>query len=54
MSSAPRRVAGHQQAGGQQGAVGRFLTRESHRIEAGEKLGLTPALVMRRMTEVSP
>ncbi|MBY0439310.1 MAG: DUF3612 domain-containing protein, partial [Burkholderiales bacterium] len=32
----------------------RFLTRESHRIEAGEKLGLTPALVMRRMTKVSP
>lgn len=32
----------------------RFLTRESHRIEAGEKLELTPALIMRRMTKVSP
>lgn len=32
----------------------RFLTREAHRVEAGEKLGLTPALVMRRMTKVSP
>jgi hypothetical protein len=32
----------------------RFLTRESYRIEAGEKIGLTPAVVMRRMTNVSP
>lgn len=32
----------------------RFLTRESYRIEAGEKTGLTPAVVMRRMTKVSP
>lgn len=32
----------------------RFLTRESYRIEAGEKIQLTPAAVMRRMTKVSP
>ncbi|MEO7404140.1 MAG: DUF3612 domain-containing protein, partial [Burkholderiales bacterium] len=32
----------------------RFLTRESHRIEAGEKIQLTPAVMMRRMTQVSP
>jgi len=32
----------------------RFLTRESHRIEAGEKFDLTPAVMMRRMTKVSP
>ena len=32
----------------------RFLTRESYRVEAGEKIDLTPALVMRRMTKVSP
>jgi len=32
----------------------RFLTRESHRVEAGEKIQLTPAVVMRRMTKVSP
>ncbi len=32
----------------------RFLTRESHRVEAGEKIGLTPAVTMRRMTKVSP
>lgn len=32
----------------------RFLTRESYRVEAGEKIGLTPAVVMRRMTKVSP
>lgn len=32
----------------------RFLTRESYRIEAGERIGLTPAVVMRRMTKVSP
>jgi hypothetical protein len=31
----------------------RFLTRESHRVEAGEKIQLTPAVVMRRMTKVS-
>jgi transcriptional regulator with XRE-family HTH domain len=32
----------------------RFLARESYRVEAGEKMELTPALVMRRMTKVSP
>jgi hypothetical protein len=32
----------------------RFLTRERCRIEAGEKIELTPALIMRRMTKVSP
>jgi transcriptional regulator with XRE-family HTH domain len=32
----------------------RFLTRERHRIEAGSRLELTPALVMRRMTKASP
>jgi transcriptional regulator with XRE-family HTH domain len=32
----------------------RFLSRESYRVEAGEKIELTPALVMRRMTKVSP
>ena len=32
----------------------RFLTRESYRIEAGEKIELTPAAVMRRITKVSP
>ena len=32
----------------------RFLTRESYRVEAGEKIALTPAVVMRRMTKVSP
>jgi len=31
----------------------RFLTRESHRVEAGEKIQLTPAVMMRRMTKVS-
>ena len=31
----------------------RFLTRERHRIEAGRKLELTPAVIMRRMTKVS-
>jgi len=30
-----------------------FLNRESYRIEAAEKLGLTPAVIMRRMTAVS-
>jgi transcriptional regulator with XRE-family HTH domain len=32
----------------------RFLARESYRVEAGEKMELTPAVVMRRMTKVSP
>jgi transcriptional regulator with XRE-family HTH domain len=32
----------------------RFLTRESHRVEAGDKIGLTAAVMMRRMTKVSP
>ena len=32
----------------------RFLTREQYRIEAGIKLDLTPAVIMRRMTKVSP
>ncbi|TLY63619.1 MAG: DUF3612 domain-containing protein [Gammaproteobacteria bacterium] len=32
----------------------RFLARERYRVEAGEKLELTPAVVMRRMTKVSP
>jgi transcriptional regulator with XRE-family HTH domain len=32
----------------------RFLTREQYRVEAGVKLDLTPAVVMRRMTKVSP
>ncbi len=32
----------------------RFLTRESYRLEAGRKLELTPAVIMRRMTAVSP
>jgi transcriptional regulator with XRE-family HTH domain len=32
----------------------RFLSRESYRVEAGEKIELTPAVVMRRMTKVSP
>jgi len=32
----------------------RFLTRESYRVEAGQKIELTPAVVMRRMTKVSP
>ena len=32
----------------------RFLTRERHRVESAVKLGLTPAVVMRRMTKVSP
>lgn len=31
----------------------RFLARESHSIEAGEKIELTPAVMMRRMTKVS-
>lgn len=32
----------------------RFLARESYRVEACSKLELTPAVVMRRMTAVSP
>jgi hypothetical protein len=32
----------------------RFLIREAHSVEACHKLGVTPALVMRRMTAVSP
>ena len=32
----------------------RFLIRESHSVQAGRKLGVTPALIMRRMTAVSP
>ncbi len=32
----------------------RFLVRESHSVAAHHKLGVTPALVMRRMTAVSP
>jgi transcriptional regulator with XRE-family HTH domain len=32
----------------------RFLAREAHRVAACGKLGVTPALVMRRMTAVSP
>ena len=32
----------------------RFLIRERYRIEAGRTLELTPAVVMRRMTKVSP
>jgi hypothetical protein len=32
----------------------RFLTRERYRIEARRKLELTPAVMMRRMTKVSP
>jgi len=32
----------------------RFLIREAHSVTACEKLGVTPAVVMRRMTAVSP
>jgi transcriptional regulator with XRE-family HTH domain len=32
----------------------RFLIREAHQVTACRKLGVTPALVMRRMTAVSP
>jgi len=32
----------------------RFLIREAHQVSACHKLGVTPALVMRRMTAVSP
>jgi hypothetical protein len=32
----------------------RFLIREAHNVSAGRKLGVTPALIMRRMTAVSP
>ena len=31
----------------------RFLSREKYRVSAGDKLALTPAVVMRRMTKVS-
>jgi transcriptional regulator with XRE-family HTH domain len=34
-------------------AFRRFLMRESHQVAAGERLELTPAVVMRRMTSVS-
>jgi transcriptional regulator with XRE-family HTH domain len=36
------------------GPFRRFLTRERYRVEAGAALELTPAVVMRRMTKVSP
>ena len=36
------------------GPFRRFLARESYRVEAGDKIQLTPAVVMRRMTKVSP
>jgi hypothetical protein len=32
----------------------RFLARERYRVESGVKLQLTPAVIMRRMTKVSP
>jgi len=32
----------------------RFLASERYRVEAGKKIALTPAVVMRRMTKVSP
>lgn len=32
----------------------RFLTRERYSVEAGKKIELTPAVIMRRMTKVSP
>lgn len=32
----------------------RLLTRERYRVEVGKKLELTPAVIMRRMTKVSP
>ena len=32
----------------------RFLARERYRVEAGTRLTLTPAVIMRRMTKVSP
>jgi hypothetical protein len=32
----------------------RFLAREQHRVEACTKVELTPAVIMRRMTKVSP
>lgn len=32
----------------------RFLTRERYRVEPGARLELTPAVIMRRMTKVSP
>ena len=36
------------------GPFRRFLTRERYRVESGAALELTPAVVMRRMTKVSP
>ncbi len=35
-------------------AFRRLLTRERYRVDVGEKIQLTPAVVMRRMTKVSP
>src|SRR5262250_515210 len=35
-------------------AFRRFLARERYRVESGVKLELTPAVIMRRMTKVSP
>lgn len=32
----------------------RFLTREGHRVEARHKVEVTPSVIMRRMTKVSP
>ncbi|MDH5275081.1 MAG: DUF3612 domain-containing protein [Gammaproteobacteria bacterium] len=32
----------------------RFLSRENYRVESGQRLELTPAVIMRRMTAVSP
>ena len=32
----------------------RFLSRENYRVEAARKIDLTPAVIMRRMTKVSP
>ena len=32
----------------------RFLARERYRVEAGDKVELTPSVIMRRMTKVSP
>src|SRR3954469_6017321 len=36
------------------GPFRKFLTSERYRVEAGVKLELTPAVIMRRMTKVSP
>jgi transcriptional regulator with XRE-family HTH domain len=35
-------------------AFRRFLSSERYRVEAGRKIDLTPAVIMRRMTKVSP